>query len=224
MEIVDSAGEVGRYTALTLDADGHAAIAYHDTTNDDLKLARWNVAGWDVETVDSDGDGGERTSLALDAAGRPAITYIDSTNREMKYARWDGSLWTIQAVASSTMTAGGTASLALDNGDSPVISFCHVSCETARVTLARRAVDALLYRGVVDTLEPGWRPAALPLSDANDVALAPFPVETAFGEWSEDAIVEAAPLTLYRLLGDGTEDTGNRLRAVRRVGGVELRY
>ena len=42
--------------------------------------------------------------------------------------------------------------------------------------------------------------------------------------FAEDAIVTTEPLTLYRLLLDGTDDAGNRLLAIKKPGLVEIRF
>ena len=82
----------------------------------------------------------------------------------------------------------------------------------------------MLYRGVVAALSTGWRATALPLNEANDEETAPFPSDTRLGEFGEDPIVATEPLTLYRLLLDGTDHAGNVLRAVKRPGLVQLQF
>ncbi len=86
LQTVDSAGYVGDYTSLALDATGYPRITYYDSTNADLKYAAWNGTSWDIETVDSVGNVGSWTSLALDADGYAHISYYDETNRDLKYA------------------------------------------------------------------------------------------------------------------------------------------
>ena len=90
--------------------------------------------------------------------------------------------------------------------------------------LASLTSTAVLYRSVVPDLSLPWRWTALPLTEANDEATAPFPVDTNIGRSSADAIGTAAPLTLYRLLLAGTDDAGNVLRVIKRPGAVEIRY
>jgi hypothetical protein len=64
-------------------------VCYHDFKNFDLKHARWNGTGWNIETVDSDGRVGSYTSLALDSGDNPHISYYDATNNDLKYAYGD---------------------------------------------------------------------------------------------------------------------------------------
>ncbi len=40
---LDSAGQVGQYTAIAMGTDGRAVVSYHDTTNSKLKVARATV-------------------------------------------------------------------------------------------------------------------------------------------------------------------------------------
>jgi hypothetical protein len=93
METVDSAGAVGLYPSLVLDADGNPHISYSDDTYKDLKYARWDGTEWQVETVESDGDVGSYSSLALDNAGNPHISYLYTSGGQyqLKYTYWDGA-------------------------------------------------------------------------------------------------------------------------------------
>ena len=123
----------------------------------------------------------------------------------------------IQAVDASSQAP----SIKLDSAGRPVIAYRSLCTMGLRLA---RPQTTLLHRGVVLDLATGWRASALPLSAANDDETAPFPFATALGAATEDTIVTAAPLTLYRLLLDGASDTGNVLRAAKGSDAVELHY
>ncbi|MFP4608747.1 MAG: fibronectin type III domain-containing protein, partial [Candidatus Aenigmatarchaeota archaeon] len=115
----------GRSTSIALDGTGNPHISYRDSTNNNLKYARWTGSEWNIETVDSDGDVGMSTSISLDSDDNPHISYYDG-NLNLKYARWTGTEWNAETV--DNINEGdfprGT-SIALDSHDNPHISYCH---------------------------------------------------------------------------------------------------
>jgi Ca2+-binding RTX toxin-like protein len=129
---VDSGGDIGTYSSLTLDAAGNPVVSYDDDSNGDLKVAHCNdpnCAGGDdsIVTVDSTGDVGWHTSLLLDAAGNPVIAYYEETAGDLKVAHCndpncDGRDESIVTV-DSTGDVGWSGSLALDASGNPVISY-----------------------------------------------------------------------------------------------------
>jgi hypothetical protein len=50
--ILDAAGNVGRWTSITIGTDGLPLVSYRDDTNQSLKVARCNVAACTTGAVD----------------------------------------------------------------------------------------------------------------------------------------------------------------------------
>ena len=125
VETIDS----GSCSSLAFDDSGNPAIAYfssRETTSDNIELrcARWNEAGWSLESVDSVGSVEGDISMAFDTSGHPSITYVAS--RDLKIARWDGSTWALETLVSAQ--AGMDTSLAFDSTGNPVIAHVLRSC------------------------------------------------------------------------------------------------
>jgi hypothetical protein len=118
-ETVDSAGYVGLYPSLALDAAGNPHISYVDETNGAIKYARRDGASWYVQTAVAALETPTINSLALDSAGYPHISYHDGG---IKYAYQDSTGWHIEAVGSAG-SAYPSLSLALDAADRPHIAY-----------------------------------------------------------------------------------------------------
>jgi hypothetical protein len=85
---VDSIGNVGQYTSITIGADGLPLVSYHDATNGFLKVAHCDDAACSsaaTATLDV-GNVGEYTSVTIGADGLGLISYYDVTNGQLKVA------------------------------------------------------------------------------------------------------------------------------------------
>ncbi len=86
---VDSAGDVGSYTSITIGADGLGLISYYDSVpNYDLKVLHCgNVAcsgGNTTTTVDSTDSVGYDTSITIGADGLGLISYLNLSKGDLK--------------------------------------------------------------------------------------------------------------------------------------------
>jgi len=218
IEIVDDGS--GVRPSLAFAPDGQPAIS--SIANASLRYSKWNGAAWETASVP---DAGARdfafTSLAFDPAGEPAISYM-GRDYDVRYARWNGRRWRVEVVDENRVNTW-LNSLVFDGNGDPLISYdlgCSESLQLAR----RQEVSSIVYRGAVTDLTVGWKSMSLPLDAAHDDETAPFPIDTVVGAFTDDTLASPAPLTLYRLLIDGTQPAGNVLRVVESPGAIAIHY
>lgn len=88
---VDTAGDVGAYTAIAIGLDGKPIISYYDVTNGNLRVLQCGNAacssGNDSVALDSAGNVGQFTSIAIGTDGIPVVSYYDVTDANLKVAR-----------------------------------------------------------------------------------------------------------------------------------------
>jgi hypothetical protein len=138
---VDSSGDVGNYTSITIGKDGLPIISYFDDTNDDLKVAHCGNAdcssGNIVTTVDSEGIVGSYTSITIGTDGQAVISYYDETNYHLKVIQCFGAYCSSFANNITTVDSGGTVgqytSITIGTDGLPVISYLDVGNNDLKV-------------------------------------------------------------------------------------------
>jgi hypothetical protein len=86
IEIVDGSGDVGKFSSLYLDPDGHVMIAYFDVTSDKIKIAKHLKGEWyidDVFSVHSLNHKGNNLGLAMDLSRSLYIGFWDELNEDL---------------------------------------------------------------------------------------------------------------------------------------------
>ena len=91
-----------------------------------LKVATWTGAEWEIEVVDSSGRC-EQISLVFDSEGNPHISYVlVSGGCFLKYTYWNGERWEDEVL--EQISSGYSTSIALDSEDNPHIAY-HYAAE-----------------------------------------------------------------------------------------------
>ena len=106
---VDTTGDVGTDSAITLGADGLGLISYYDYTNHDLKVLHCGEVlcktSNTITSVDTPGDVGGATSITIGVDGLGLISYIDFANHDLKVLHCGNTLCSAGNTATSVDTA-----------------------------------------------------------------------------------------------------------------------
>jgi hypothetical protein len=130
---VDAAGDVGRYTSITIGADGLPVISYYHYANGDLKVAKCAnpacTGTSTITTIDAPGLVGYFTSITIGADANPIISYYDSTNGDLKVAKCanpactgTATITTIDGLAAPG-DVGRDTSITIGADANPIISY-----------------------------------------------------------------------------------------------------
>ena len=122
--VVDSLGEVGKYSSICVGAENDPYIAYYDSTNDALKVASLLDGGWNVTTVDDAGASsvGEYCSIAIGPNGKIGVSNYYGGSSDLLYTSQNA--WIIEKLAGSNgnMCFGNT-DIVLDDDNKAYISY-----------------------------------------------------------------------------------------------------
>jgi hypothetical protein len=149
LSTLDSAGNVGLFTSITVGSDGVGLISYYDITNGDLKVAHCsnvNCSTATLSTLDSGEFVGGFTSITIGSDGLGLISCFDGTNGDLKVAHCSNgscstaATYTLDSVdlagyyTSITIGSDGLGLISYydgTNGDLKVAHCSDVNCSAA---------------------------------------------------------------------------------------------
>jgi len=156
---IDSTGDVGRYTSITIGLDGNPIISYWDLTNGSLKVAACDnptCTTATVSTIDSVTNNGAGTSIAIGADGNPIISYIDNGNTWLRVAACTNPTCdtTISAATTSTIDSVGVGSfrtsIAIGIDGNPVISYYDATNTNLKVAVCDEPTCSTATKSTID--------------------------------------------------------------------------
>ena len=127
---VDTAGNFGQDSALTIGADGLPVVSYSDGSNADLKVLHCGdsacTSGNTMTSVDTAGGVGLFNSITIGADSLPVMSYLDVTNWDLKVLHCGDAACTAGNTATAVDTAGAVGwatSIATGADGLPVVSY-----------------------------------------------------------------------------------------------------
>lgn len=139
--VVDSSGDVGKYSSIALDRYNNPHISYYDETNTGMKYASKGIGGWGRDQVDSVGDVGFYPDIATDDfLGYPYISYYDQGNGYLKLAYKDEpGPFKIELCCAADIVVTNATSIAINSmAIQPIIAYVDSSVSKLKLAIFDR--------------------------------------------------------------------------------------
>ncbi len=135
--VLDSKGDVGRDSSVTIGTDGNPIISYFDNSNNSLKIIHCTVndcSSFDSSIMlDNDGAVGRDSSIAIGIDGNPVISYRSSSGADLKIIHCtslDCQTFDIPVVLDDQNSVGFDSSIAIGTDGYPIVShFDHTNAD-----------------------------------------------------------------------------------------------
>jgi hypothetical protein len=132
-QIIDDNDDVGQFSSMSVGPDGGVHVAYHDSTNDDLKyyFSSGIISEIVALAVGTNTDSASPPDIALDSQGNPHITYVDHSTGNLIYMQYNGT-WNSEIVttgASYHQPRGHDPKIVVDENDVVHISLWYRESE-----------------------------------------------------------------------------------------------
>ncbi len=137
-KVVDATNEVGLRASITIGADDRGIVAYHDSTNMDLRVGHCRdiaCTGFDATSIDTAGDISDYAAVTIGSDGLALIAYYDSSKRNLKTAHCSG----IACSSASTATidseggVGSDVAATLGSDDRVLIAYRDLSADMLKI-------------------------------------------------------------------------------------------
>ena len=141
---LDTAGDVGKHTSITIGSDGLGLISYYDVTNGNLKVAHCSniqCSSATITPLDTAGDVGQFTSITIGTDGLGLISYYKGgSDGDLKVAHCSNVACTVATItnlddpASEASDVGRGTAITITDGK-PLIAYYDLTLGNLKIVI-----------------------------------------------------------------------------------------